>query len=127
MLSTRKDSNTSALYKKILAANYTPPSFITDSVKDCARLAQPFEVLACILRRYLCDNFCKIHLLSSQVQRSPSLLRTACSKKRRLTLLQDLIAGLLTVDPAKRFTIADVRFLEPNQRFEVAVKDHVEW
>ncbi|CAE7492273.1 KIN10 [Symbiodinium pilosum] len=49
-----EDSNTSALYKKILAANYTPPSFITDSVKD-------------------------------------------------------LIAGLLTVDPAKRFTIADVR------------------
>lgn len=49
-----EDSNTSALYKKILAANYTAPSFITDSVKE-------------------------------------------------------LIAGLLTVDPAKRFTIADVR------------------
>ncbi|CAK9045130.1 unnamed protein product [Durusdinium trenchii] len=49
-----EDSNTSALYKKILSANYSPPSFISDSVKD-------------------------------------------------------LIAGLLTVDPAKRFTIADVR------------------
>lgn len=49
-----EDSNTSALYKKILAANYQPPAFISDSVKD-------------------------------------------------------LISGLLTVDPAKRFTIADVR------------------
>eukprot|EP00434_Breviolum_minutum_P024739 symbB.v1.2.021849.t1/scaffold1913.1/size122320/5 len=49
-----EDSNTSALYKKILAANYQPPSFISESVKD-------------------------------------------------------LISGLLTVDPAKRFTIADVR------------------
>eukprot|EP00435_Cladocopium_sp_Y103_P011191 s1290_g2.t3 len=48
------DSNTSALYKKILAASYQPPAFISDSVKD-------------------------------------------------------LISGLLTVDPAKRFTIADVR------------------
>lgn len=29
-----QDSNTSALYKKILAANYQPPSFISESVKD---------------------------------------------------------------------------------------------
>eukprot|EP00437_Effrenium_voratum_P055875 CAMPEP_0181525444 /NCGR_PEP_ID=MMETSP1110-20121109/68971_1 /TAXON_ID=174948 /ORGANISM="Symbiodinium sp., Strain CCMP421" /LENGTH=657 /DNA_ID=CAMNT_0023656249 /DNA_START=111 /DNA_END=2081 /DNA_ORIENTATION=+ len=49
-----EDSNTSALYKKILAANYSPPSFISESVKE-------------------------------------------------------LIAGLLTVDPSARFTIADVR------------------
>eukprot|EP00438_Fugacium_kawagutii_P025529 Skav228456 [mRNA] locus=scaffold1058:221962:226430:- [translate_table: standard] len=51
---TAQDSNTSALYKKILAASYQPPSFISESVKE-------------------------------------------------------LIAGLLTVDPVKRFTIADVR------------------
>eukprot|EP00442_Polarella_glacialis_P001907 CAMPEP_0115136876 /NCGR_PEP_ID=MMETSP0227-20121206/56642_1 /TAXON_ID=89957 /ORGANISM="Polarella glacialis, Strain CCMP 1383" /LENGTH=994 /DNA_ID=CAMNT_0002544009 /DNA_START=12 /DNA_END=2996 /DNA_ORIENTATION=+ len=49
-----EDNNTSALYKKILAANYTPPAFISNSVKE-------------------------------------------------------LIAGLLTVEPSHRFTIARVR------------------
>jgi serine/threonine protein kinase len=49
-----EDSNTKALYEKILSAKYTPPSFISASVKE-------------------------------------------------------LIAGLLTVDPAQRFTIARVR------------------
>lgn len=29
-----QDSNTSALYKKILAASYQPPSFISESVKE---------------------------------------------------------------------------------------------
>ncbi|CAE7547897.1 RKIN1 [Symbiodinium pilosum] len=49
-----EDTDGHTLSKKIVAGNYTPPAFITDTVKD-------------------------------------------------------LIAGLLTVDPAKRFTIADVR------------------
>ena len=38
--SESEDSNTSALYKKILAANYTAPSFITDSVKDSSASLQ---------------------------------------------------------------------------------------
>ena len=45
----REDSNTSALYKKILAANYSPPSFISESVKARKLQLQRRDELTCAL------------------------------------------------------------------------------
>jgi serine/threonine protein kinase len=75
-----QDSNTSALYKKILAANYQPPAFISDSVKDLISGLLTVDPAKRCLPKLECVNLCKakesplpLHPNSSASLRSPEV------------------------------------------------------